>query len=112
VSLKITVAHDAHCIRLVLVGDPRLGHLRSLLQVLEVDSVAWRRPGLLLDLRGMRTRLPAADQALLVAEAAQCLRRMKRIAVLAPAWRTRDGGTVRVFDDEADALRWLACATG
>jgi hypothetical protein len=108
VSLKITVAPEPHCTRVLLLGQPRIGHLLSLLQVLEVDSVAWPRPVVLFDLRAMQTRLPVADQALLAAEATHWLRRMKRIAFLAPPGRLRDGGAVRVFEEEAQALRWLA----
>lgn len=109
-NLEITVAHDAQGTRVVLAGRPRIGHLLSLLQVLEIDSADWRHPAVLLDLRGMHTRLSAAEQASLAAEATHCLRRLKRVAFLAPAGRLREGGIVRVFEEEADALRWLESA--
>jgi len=59
----VSIAHEARCTRVIVIGEPALGRLLSLLQVLEVDSAAWPRPALLVDLRGLRTPLSGEDQS-------------------------------------------------
>jgi hypothetical protein len=103
----VSIAHEACCTRVGVIGEPTLGRLLSLLQVLEVDSASWPRESVLLDLRGLRAPLPAEERCGLAAEAQRRLRRMKRIAVLAAGAATTDTQGVRFFDEADAALRWL-----
>jgi hypothetical protein len=103
----VSIAHEADCTRVGVIGEPTLGRLLSLMQVLEVDSASWPREAVLFDLRGLRTPLVAGESSGLAAEAQRRLRRMKKIAVLAAETGTRDAQGVRFFDDADAALRWL-----
>lgn len=93
--------------RVELGGQPGLGQLLSLLQVLEVDSQAWPRDGALLDVRGVETRFGPEDQQRIAHEAAHQLRRLKRVAVLCAPGRLREGAGLRVFETELAAVTWL-----
>jgi hypothetical protein len=106
-SLDVSVAHEVACTRISLRGDPKLGRVLSLLHVLEIDSATWPRSAVLLDLRELKTRLSQDEQVRLAWEAAHALRRMKKVALLAPPGRLREGAGTRVFDDEEAARRWL-----
>jgi hypothetical protein len=110
VSFDVSVAHEARCVRVAIKGDPRLGRLLSLLQVMEVDTASWQPAAALIDVRELQTRLAPDEQSRFGWEMAQALRRIKKIALLAPAGRMRECPGVRVFDDEDAARDWLATA--
>ena len=103
----VSIAHEAAWTRVGVIGEPTLGRLLSLLQVLEVDSTSWPHPAALLDLRGLRCPLSHEEQGRFCSEAVHALRRVKRIAVLAPGSGRPEFGALRVFDDAEAALRWL-----
>ena len=104
----VSIAHEAGCTRVGVIGEPTLGRILSLMQVLEVDSASWPRESVLLDLRGLRAPLDRDELARLAGDAARRLRRMRRIAVLAADAGLREAEGVRFFDDVGAALRWLA----
>ena len=104
----VSIAHEASCTRVTAIGEPTLGRLLSLLQVLEIDSASWPREALLLDLRGLRSPLVQPEQLRLAAEAGRRLRRMKRIAVLGSETGPSDVAGVRLFGEADAALKWLA----
>jgi hypothetical protein len=104
----VSIAHEAACTRVGVIGEPTLGRLLSLLQVLEVDSAGWPGDAVLLDLRGLRSPLAQEEQGRIAAEAARTFRRMKRIAVLAAGPGQREAEGVRFFDDPEAALNWFA----
>jgi hypothetical protein len=103
----VSIAHEASCTRVGVIGEPSLGRLLSLMQVLEVDSASWPRDAVLLDLRGLRAPLSAEEQARLAADAAPRLRRMKRVAVLAAGAGKPEVSGVRFFGDAQAAVKWL-----
>jgi hypothetical protein len=104
----VSIAHEAACTRVGVIGEPTLGRLLSLMQVLEVDSASWPRESVLLDLRGLRTPLDQDGQTRLAAEAAPRLQRMKRVAVVAADTGVREAEGVHFFGDAEAALKWLA----
>ena len=104
----VSVAHEACCTRISVTGDPTPGHLLSLLNVLEIDCTSWPRDAVLVDLRGLRCGLARREEPELAAQAVRTLRRMRKIAVLAPAIGQHDEAGVRFFEDAETALRWLA----
>jgi hypothetical protein len=104
----VSIAHEALCTRVGVIGEPTLGRLLSLMQVLEVDSGCWPREAMLLDLRGLRKPLSQEEQLRLAQEATRTLRRMKRIAVVAGDARQGDVPPVRFFADAEAALSWVA----
>jgi len=104
----VSIAHEAGCTRVGVIGEPTLGRMLSLIQVLEVDSASWPRESVLLDLRGLRAPLDGEELSRLAAEAARRLRRMGRIAVLAADAGLREAEGVRFFDDAEAARAWLA----
>lgn len=107
----VSIAHEAGWTRVGVIGEPTLGRLLSLLQVLEVDSAAWSHPALLLDLRGLRAPLAPEEQQRLAAEAARILWQLK-IAVLGAAGaQPPHGDGVRFFDDADAAHAWLKAAS-
>jgi hypothetical protein len=106
-SLDVTVTQEACCSRVLLQGVSSLGRLMSLVQVLEIDSRTWPHDAVLFDLRQLQTRFSDEEQARFAWEVGQVLRRMKKIAVLAEPGRMREAAGVRVFEDDAAALRWL-----
>ena len=103
----VSIAHEAVCTRVGVIGEPALGRLLSLLQVLAVDSVTWPREALLLDLRGLRSPLGTEEQTRLAGEAARTLRSLNKIAVLGSATGVPQADGVRFFDDADAALQWL-----
>jgi hypothetical protein len=103
----VSIAHEAICTRVGVIGEPTLGRLLSLMQVLEVDSTSWPRPAVLLDLRGLRSPLGQDEQSRLAEEAVRRLRGMAKIAVVAANAGTRESQGVRFFEDADAAQRWL-----
>lgn len=83
-DLDVTVTHEPGCTRVLVSGDPPLGGLSSLLQVLEVDSKSWPNGEVVLDLRKLRSRFDRAEQALL-REIAERRLRTKKVEMLWPA---------------------------
>jgi hypothetical protein len=108
----VSIAHEACCTRVGVIGEATLGRLLSLMQVLEVDSASWPRDALLLDLRGLRVPLVLQEQCRLAADAARSLRRMKKIAVLAARGGGKEFDRVRFFDDAQAASGWLSGGVG
>lgn len=82
-DLDVTVTHEPGCTRVLISGDPPLGRLSSLMQVLEIDSATWRNRDVVLDLRKLQTRLDRSEQELL-REIAERRLRAKRVAMLWP----------------------------
>jgi hypothetical protein len=107
----VSIAHEAPCTRVDVTGEPSLGRLLSLLQVLEVDSLTWPREAVLLDLRGLRPPLSQQELARAATEAARALRRMKRIAVVVGGGGEREIAGVRFFVDAEAALGWVGGAS-
>ena len=83
-DLDVTVTHEPGCTRVLVSGEPPLGGLSSLLQVLEVDSSSWPNREVVLDLRKLRSRFDRAEQALL-REVAERRLRTKKVDMLWPA---------------------------
>ena len=106
-SLDVKVTPASAWTRVALGGEAGLGRVLSLLQVLEVDSHGWGGEGVLLDLRGLHARFDPDEQLRLAWELARVLRRIKKVALVAPEGRLREAAGVRLFTTEADALRWL-----
>ncbi len=77
------VTHEPGCTRVVVSGNPPLGRLSSLLQVLEVDSSSWPNKEVVLDLRKLESRFDRAEQALL-REVTERRLRTKRVELLWP----------------------------
>lgn len=107
-SFDVSVAHEVRCVRITVRGDPKLGRLLSLLQVLEIDSASWPRDAVLVDLRALLGRLSPDEQSRLAEEAARALRRMRKIAVLAAPGAMRESSGVRVFVEDGEAQQWFA----
>ncbi|HET8748681.1 MAG TPA: hypothetical protein VFM98_24010 [Ramlibacter sp.] len=102
----VSIAHEAGWTRVGVIGEPTLGRLLSLLQVLEVDSAAWSHPALLLDLRGLRTPLAREEQQRLAAEAHRVLWHLK-VAVLGASTEPPPRDELRFFADAEAAREWL-----
>lgn len=83
-SFDIRVTQEARHTRVVVEGRANLGQLKSLLQVLELDSDSWPHDAVLLDLTGLADAFSAAEQATLRAEAQRRLPRIRNIEFL---WR-------------------------
>ncbi len=107
-TIDVAVAHEARFVRVTVRGDPGLGRLLSLLQVLEVDSASWAEDAVLVDLREVRTPLSDDEQLRLAGEVVRALRRLNRVALAARAGRMRESPGLRVFTDAAAAAQWLA----
>jgi hypothetical protein len=103
----VSIAHEANFTRVEVIGEPALGRLLSLLQVLEVDSASWPSDAAMLDLRGLRAPLAREEQSRFAGEAARSLQRVKRIAVLAADVQVADAGALRFFADAHVAQGWL-----
>jgi hypothetical protein len=56
----------------VVKGQATLGHLLSLLAVLQVDSRDWTAPAVLLDLSALESALAPSEQSRLQDEACRC----------------------------------------
>jgi hypothetical protein len=83
-DLDVKVTHEPGCTRVLVCGEPPLGRLSSLLQVLEVDSGSWPNSEVVLDLRKLGSRFDRAEQAML-REIAERRLRTKRVQLLWPA---------------------------
>ena len=103
----VSIAHEAPCTRVVVIGEATLGRLLSLLQVLEVDSASWPHPAMLLDLRGLRAPLSREAESRLAAAAARGLRHLRRIGVLAGNAGRPEVAGVRFFAETGKAMQWL-----
>ncbi|MBK6008330.1 STAS/SEC14 domain-containing protein [Ramlibacter ginsenosidimutans] len=107
----------AHYIRVRITGGPSFGQLLSLIHLLGVESETWDEDKVLVDLRGVVTPFSRPEQFRIGEEAAASLSHMRRIASVVPPERVtrvsekaarRNGVNVRVFDDETQAIAWLA----
>jgi hypothetical protein len=107
----------AHYIRVRITGGPTIGQLLSLIHLLGVESETWEDDKVLVDLRGVVTPFSHPEQFRIGVEAAASLSHMRRIASVVPRERVtrvsekaarRNGVNVRVFDDEQQAIAWLA----
>lgn len=106
-NIDVSIAHEPSWSRVTVQGQPTLGCLLSLLQVLEVDSASWTGEAVLLDLRRAHGHLSPEEQGRLLAEAARALGRMRKIAFLAPGGLLQETTVIGVFQDEGGALQWL-----
>lgn len=102
--------------RVKITGTPGFDELLSLIHVLGVDSETWPDHRVLFDLRGVVTPFSHPEQFRVGEEVAASLSHMERIASVVPPERVtrvsekaarRNGGNVRVFDDEGAAIAWL-----
>ena len=107
----------AHYMRVTVTGEPTFGQLLSMIHLLGVESETWQEDKVLVDLRGVVTPFTRPEQFRIGEEAAASLSHMERIASLVPPERVtrvsekaarRNGVNVRVFDDEDQAIAWLA----
>lgn len=83
-SFDIAVHDEAQLTRVAVSGRITLGQLASLMQVLQVDSKAWRHEAVLLDLGGIEGQFLAAEKELL-GHVARCRLLGRRITVRWPA---------------------------
>jgi hypothetical protein len=67
--------------RVALTGQASMGQLMSLLQVLQVDSAAWPREAVLLDLSELETRFSQAERTQFQQDAVAALPRIQCITV-------------------------------
>jgi hypothetical protein len=104
----VSITHEAAWTRVGVIGESTLGRLLSLMQVLEVDSTAWPRASVLLDLRGLRSPLGQEEQSRVAAEATRRLPGLQKIAVVAANAGVREAQGVRFFQEADAALKWLA----
>lgn len=79
-SFDIAVHDESQLTRVAVTGRVSLGQLASLMQVLEIDSKAWRHEDVLLDLRGIDTHFPSAEMELL-GHVARCRLRGLRVTL-------------------------------
>lgn len=107
-SLDVCVTHEPAATRVRLRGPAPAGRVLSFLQLLAIDSAAWPRDGVLLDLREVEDRYDGPTQQRIACEAALVLRKRGKVAILAEPGTMQEGGGARVFTDEDAALRWLA----
>jgi hypothetical protein len=107
----------AHYIRVRITGGPSIGQLLSLIHLVGVESETWEQDKVLVDLREVVTPFSHPEQFRIGEEAAASLSHMRRIASVVPPERVtrvsekaarRNGVNVRVFDDEQQAIAWLA----
>lgn len=121
--MDFDLAIDAmgHYVRVRITGRPSIGQLLSLIHLLGVESETWEDDQVLVDLRGVVTPFSTPEQFRIGEEAAASLSHMRRIAsVVLPERVTRvsekaarrNGVNVRVFDDEQQAIAWLAAPAG
>lgn len=89
----------------------------SLIKRLEVDSLDWPAPCLLVDMRGVETLRNFVEQFKLGEQAARRLPHLLRIASLVPADRVtltsqtaaqRAGMQLLVFTSEPEAIAWVS----
>jgi hypothetical protein len=80
-SFEINVTPGPQHTRVALTGQANLGQLLSLLLVLQVDSAAWPREAVLLDLSGLQNSFTQAERTLVQQEAVRCLPRIQAVTV-------------------------------
>lgn len=97
-------------------GEPSLGQFLSLIQLLGVETAAWRARRVLFDLRGVRSLTSFTDHYAIGEEVARQLKHLHRLAsVVDPDMITRasektarrSGINLTVFTDEGEAVAWL-----
>lgn len=120
-DFDVAIDHQARHVRVTVTGTPSFGQLLSMIHLLGVESQGWDDEAVLVDLRAVATPFSRPQQSRIGEEAAASLSHMARIASLVPPERVtrvsekaarRNGGNVRVFDDEQAALAWLQDGTG
>ena len=67
--------------RVTLAGEATMGQLLSLLQVLQVDSAAWPREAVLLDLSELHTDFSQSERTQFQQEAVRMLARVQCVSV-------------------------------
>jgi hypothetical protein len=115
-SLSFDVEHRETYSVVRLHGEPTLGQMLSMIQLLGVETAEWRARRVLFDLRGVRTLTSFTDHYAIGEEAARNLRHLNRIASVVDTdmithasekTAQRSGVNLTVFTDEAEAVRWL-----
>lgn len=118
-QFDLAIEQNTRFARVNVTGHPTIGQLLSLIHLLGVESETWEADRVLVDLRGVDTPFSRHEQFRIGEEAAASLSHMEKIASLVPAERVtrvsekaarRNGANVSVFDDEAEALAWLAAS--
>ncbi len=116
-NFDVAIDATAHFVRVTVTGEPDIGEMLSMIHLLGVESETWEDDRVLVDLRGVRTPFSRPEQFRIGEEAGASLSHMDRIASLVPPERVtrvsekaaqRNGTNVRVFDDEREAVAWLA----
>ena len=112
----VTWQHTASFVKVAVSGEPTLDEFLALVGVIADDTPSWEHPALLFDLRGVRRVFSYAEQYRLGEETARSLYHLRGIASVVPEeWTTglcartanQNGGNVRVFTCELEALDWL-----
>jgi hypothetical protein len=80
-TFTINVTPGPQHTRVALAGQASMGQLLSLLQVLQVDSVAWPSQAMLLDLSELENRFTQAERGRLQQEAVRMLPRIQCVTV-------------------------------
>ena len=115
-SLSFDVEHRKAYSVVRLHGEPTLGQMLSMIQLLGVETSAWRARRVLFDLRGVRTLTSFTDHYAIGEETARNLGHLNRIASVVDSdmithasekTAQRSGVNLTVFTDEAEAVRWL-----
>jgi hypothetical protein len=115
-SLSFDVEHRAAYSVVRLHGEPTLGQMLSMIQLLGIETAGWRARRVLFDLRGVRTLTSFTEHYAIGEETARQLRHLNRIASVVDSDRIthasektaqRSGVNLTVFTDEAEAVRWL-----
>jgi hypothetical protein len=108
--------HTPSYVRLALRGRPRLADITAIVRQSADESPSWLSRSLLIDLRGVQTRLGHGEQFLLGEEMGRSLAHLQMVAVLAGKGRGSPtgqraahfhGARLRIFDEEQAALDWL-----
>jgi hypothetical protein len=115
-SLSFDVEHRQAYSVVRLHGEPTLGQMLSMIQLLGVETAGWRVKRVLFDLRGVRTLTSFTEHYAIGEEAARQLSHLHRVASLVAPDRIthasektaqRSGMNLVVFTDEAAAIAWL-----
>jgi hypothetical protein len=115
-DFKVRITQQAGYARLTLLGEPAFEELLSLFHVVGVQSGEWPHDVLLIDLRGVSSRYPLAEEYRVGQEIVTSLGHLRRIASVVPTERItrlaeraarRSWLKLRVFDDKEEAVRWL-----
>ena len=80
-SFNINVTPGPQHTRVALSGQANMGQLLSLLQVLQVDSAAWPREAVLLDLSELETRFLQIERTQFQLEAVRTLSHLQCVTV-------------------------------